>query len=114
MAEFDPAQRIGIGDVALRRLHHQATLQSEFRTSGQHRYELLPLDERTGFRLLPRPSDGDVFFDMEGDPYFEPRRGLEYLFGLMTIDGGSPEFRLQGTRSRRREESVRRLHRFRR
>ena len=92
LATFGPGQRIGIGEIALRRLQHQATLQSEFRRKGQHRYELLPLDDRTGFRLLPRPSEGDVFFDMEGDPYFEPRRGLEYLFGLMTGDRGSPEF----------------------
>ena len=89
---LDLGQRVGIGDVAFRRLQQQAALQVEFRQTGRHRYELLPLDERTGFRLLPQPSHGDVFFDMEGDPYFEPRRGLEYLFGFMTIDAGTPRF----------------------
>ena len=92
LAAFDPARRVGIGEIALRRLHQQATLQSEFQRTGAHRYELLPVDERTGFRLLPQPSDGDIFFDMEGDPYFEPRRGLEYLFGIMTVDAGRPQF----------------------
>jgi uncharacterized protein len=92
LAEFDSSQRIGISEVALRRLQQQAALQSEFRLTGRHRYELLPLDERTGFRLLPRPSEGDVFFDMEGDPYFEPSRGLEYLFGAMTIEEGTRRF----------------------
>ena len=92
LSAFDPNRRIGIGDVALRRLQQQAALQTGFRQTGRHRYELLPVDERTGFRLLPQPSEGDVFFDMEGDPYFEPRRGLEYLFGVMTVDSGTPRF----------------------
>jgi predicted RecB family nuclease len=99
---LDRAQRVGIGDVALRRLQHQAALQSEFRSTGRHRYELLPLDERTGFRLLPQPSEGDVFFDMEGDPYFEPRRGLEYLFGFMTVDG--PEARFEACQALDRQQ----------
>ena len=62
------------------------------RRTGDHRYDLLPVDERSGFRLLPPPSAGDIFFDMEGDPYFEPGRGLEYLFGAVTIDTGAPVF----------------------
>src|SRR5688572_26261887 len=70
LAGADPATRVGIGRTALERLRHQARLQSEFRRTNKHRYELLPLDEPTGFRLLPRPSPGDVFFDIEGDPYF--------------------------------------------
>jgi len=28
------------------------------------------------------PDEGDVFFDMEGDPLYRPERGLEYLFGV--------------------------------
>ena len=106
LANADPARRFGIGDVALRRLHHQATLQAHYRRTGQHRYELLPLDERTGFRLLPQPSDGDVFFDMEGDPYFEPRRGLEYLFGVMTIDSGHARFEARQALDRAGEKAA--------
>lgn len=92
LAELDPARRLGIGPLTLRRLCHQADLQTAYRRTGVHRYELLPVDERTGFRLLPMPSEGDVFFDMEGDPYYEPERGLEYLFGVMSVDGSSPAF----------------------
>ncbi|MFY9779961.1 MAG: TM0106 family RecB-like putative nuclease [Candidatus Baltobacteraceae bacterium] len=40
-----------------------------------------------GFYRLPEPSPGDVFFDMEGDPYFEIGTGLEYLFGAYTPEG---------------------------
>ena len=93
LSVIDPARRIGIGTSTLERLRHQAALQTEHRNTGRHRYELLPVDERTGFRLLPALSAGDVFFDMEGDPYFSPERGLEYLFGVMTVDGSRPEFR---------------------
>jgi len=86
LACVQPSTRIGIGLGALDRLRHQAALQTDYRQRGEHSYELLPADERTGFRLLPRPSAGDIFFDMEGDPYFEPGRGLEYLFGVVTLD----------------------------
>lgn len=82
-----PIARPRIGDATLARLRHQARLQAGHRDTGTHRYELLPVDERTGFRLLPQASAGDIFFDMEGDPFFEPASGLEYLFGAQTADG---------------------------
>ena len=52
------------------------------------RYEFVtnPTDAPRGFFLLPDPSPGDVFFDMEGDPFYEIGRGLEYLFGAYTAD----------------------------
>ena len=35
---------------------------------------------------LPAPSTGDLFFDIEGDPYaFDD--GLDYLFGVLETDG---------------------------
>ncbi len=110
LATIDPAQKIGIGDVTLKRLQQQAALQTEFRNTGRHRYELLSLDERTGFRLLPEPSEGDIFFDMEGDPYFEPGRGLEYLFGVMTVDGGRTIF--EAFRALDRAQEKRAFERF--
>ncbi|HLG54375.1 MAG TPA: TM0106 family RecB-like putative nuclease [Vicinamibacterales bacterium] len=93
LSTIDTTKRIGIGASTLEKLRHQAALQTGHRNTGVHRCDLLPVDERTGFRLLPESSSGDVFFDMEGDPYFAPERGLEYLFGFMTIDGARPEFR---------------------
>jgi predicted RecB family nuclease len=92
LATFDVDRRVGIGRPTRVRLQQQAALQAYHRRTGEHRYELLPADEHTGFRLLPVPSPGDVFFDMEGDPYYEPSRGLEYLVGAVTIDAGLPVF----------------------
>ncbi|MBV9277772.1 MAG: TM0106 family RecB-like putative nuclease, partial [Candidatus Eremiobacteraeota bacterium] len=63
-------------------LRHQAALQLEHRRTGRHRHELLQLEDKLGFGLLPEPDEGDIFFDMEGDPlYYGSERNLYYLFG---------------------------------
>jgi len=41
---------------------------------------------------MPAPSDGDVWLDFEGDPWFEPARGLEYLFGWVYLEDGEPRY----------------------
>jgi uncharacterized protein len=76
------------------KLRRQARLQDEQRraiAAGEPnpcRYEIIAdaIDHSRGFTLLPEPSPGDVFFDMEGDPYYDIRTGLEYLFGVYTAD----------------------------
>ncbi|MBV8601394.1 MAG: TM0106 family RecB-like putative nuclease [Candidatus Eremiobacteraeota bacterium] len=78
------------------KLARQARLQLEQRNAiaagepAPYKYELLPVAAEEaahrGFGLLPLPDAGDVFFDMEGDPYFEIGKGLEYLFGVFTSD----------------------------
>ena len=87
LAGVEPTIRIGIGSPTLARLRHQAALQTHHRRHRSHKHELLPPGPENGFRLLPEPCEGDIFFDMEGYPYFEPASGLEYLFGLVTRDG---------------------------
>jgi uncharacterized protein len=62
-------------------LRHQAQLQLHHRRTGQHRVDFLPAEAGRGFQLLPEPSPGDVWLDLEGHPFYEPARGLEYLFG---------------------------------
>jgi uncharacterized protein len=79
-----------IASATFERLCAQAKLQLAQRTTGELRYELLtPADDR-GFARLPQPSEGDIFFDMEGDPFFDD--GLEYLFGAVTLEDGKPHF----------------------
>src|SRR5215211_6418019 len=75
------------------RIRRQAQLQHGHRLTGEHVFDLLPLVEGRGLELLPRPSEGDVFFDIEGDPFYEPARGLEYLHGVVTLEDGEPAFR---------------------
>lgn len=64
------------------RLREQARVQLEARISKKPIYEFLPLHIGKGFFNLPMPSDGDIFFDFEGDP-FAGTTGIEYLFGWM-------------------------------
>jgi uncharacterized protein len=75
------------------RLAAQARLQVEGRATGVHRYELLPPRPGAGLTLLPPPSPGDLFFDMEGDPFAEGGGGLEYLFGVAFAEDGATGYR---------------------
>jgi predicted RecB family nuclease len=76
------------------RLRHQAELQLHRRHTGEHRVDLLPQLPDRGFALLPEPNPGDIWLDLEGHPWFEPARGLEYLFGWIELDeAGAPRYR---------------------
>ncbi len=65
------------------RIREQARLQLAGRTHGAPIYELLPITPDQGLARLPVPSTGDIFLDLEGDP-FARDGGQEYLFGLVT------------------------------
>ena len=67
------------------RIREQARIQLEARTEGQLKFEFLNCEPGEGFSRLPSPSAGDIFFDLEGDP-FVANGGLEYLFGIATAD----------------------------
>ncbi len=82
----------GMNEETFLKLRRQARLQVQGRSSIEPIYELLAPASRLGFELLPKPAPGDVFFDMEGDPLYEPGRALEYLFGCWMPDE-SPPFR---------------------
>ena len=70
------------------RVRHQARIQLEGRNRKSPVHELLPLVPDHGFARLPAPSRGDLFLDLEGDP-FARDGGREYLFGLagLAADG---------------------------
>lgn len=76
----------------LGKLHEQAALQLHERETGEQKVVVLPLiDEGVkGFARLPEPDEGDLFFDMEGNPMHEG--GLEYLFGIYYFDEGKAVF----------------------
>ena len=68
-------------------LREQALLQIESRRSGKIEYRARPVETGRGFEGLPPRSAGDIILDFEGHPLFEPARGLEYLFGILTLEG---------------------------
>jgi uncharacterized protein len=62
-------------------LREQAGLQLIRQRTGSLEWRALDGEAGRGFAALPPRSPGDVIFDLEGHPFFEPARGLEYLFG---------------------------------
>ena len=67
-------------DHSYERIREQARLQVKGRTAGHAIYEVLSVVQGFGLSCLPSPSPGDIFLDLEGDP-FVGEGGLEYLFG---------------------------------
>jgi predicted RecB family nuclease len=84
-------------------LRHQAELQLHQRRTGEHRVDPLPTEPERGFALLPQPNPGDIWLDLEGHPWFEPARGLEYLFGWVEL-GGEGESRYECLWAKNRHE----------
>ena len=73
-------------------LRDQAGLQLIRQRSGTLQWRPLDVEPGRGFAALPPRSPGDVIFDLEGHPFFEPARGLEYLFGVLLLDGAEPRY----------------------
>ncbi|KAA9158749.1 TM0106 family RecB-like putative nuclease [Amycolatopsis acidicola] len=66
-------------------LRAQAAIQVRQDATGEISYEIIDPDV---LAALPPAAPGDVFFDMEGDPYALGGEGLEYLFGAVTAEEG--------------------------
>ena len=85
----DGLRPANLADRSFEDLRLQADLQVQQREAQAaglppeecYRYHLLPHQPRLGLALLPKPDDGDIYFDIEGDPYYG-MNGLEYLFGV--------------------------------
>jgi uncharacterized protein len=87
LAQAPPETRIEhVAAHTFETLREQAELQARRRASGQLDCRVLPVEPGRGFQRLPPPSPGDVIFDIEGDPFWEPARGLHFLFGLLVAD----------------------------
>ena len=66
------------------KLRTQAKLQHDYRQTGEVSHLVLPDPE---IAVLPPASANDIFFDMEGFPFYPEEGGLEYLFGSSFRDG---------------------------
>jgi uncharacterized protein len=82
----------GASAASTERIREQARLQLEARGRTPPPYQILlprpgdPIDPERGLATLPEPDPGDLFFDMEGDPYaFDD--GIDYLFGALDTAG---------------------------
>lgn len=74
-------------------LRNQARLQLKKRVDGRDIVEIRSqaFEPGKGFTQLPKPDQGDLYFDMEGYPY--EKGGLEYLFGVVYSDAGDWKFK---------------------
>jgi uncharacterized protein len=70
------------------RVREQARVQLAGRTAARVLHELLPVAPGRGLAALPAPSPGDLFLDLEADPYVD-EGGIEYLFGWV-VAGAPP------------------------
>ncbi len=94
-----PQQLDGVEPDALERVQAQANIQVRGERAGRTISERLVPPREDGGRfvqdhgllMLPEPSPGDLFFDIEGDPFFtsDEADGIEYLFGV--IEPGSTD-----------------------
>jgi predicted RecB family nuclease len=83
----------GASRDALERIHEQARVQVAGDGLKIPYFERVPLPRDRdgvlkagyGLGMLPNPSEGDLFFDMEGDPFFGSTEvdGIDYLFGII-------------------------------
>jgi uncharacterized protein len=77
-AATDQSRPNEISASSFEKIRQQAKLQTDYRKTKRVSFIVLPDPE---IAVLPPASDNDVFFDMEGFPYFPEKGGLEYLFG---------------------------------
>lgn len=78
------------------KVREQARLQLESRGKEIPSFELVEVVADEGLCLLPEPTRGDVFLDLEGAPFAGETGagGREYLFGVVTLDAtGTPVYR---------------------
>ena len=84
LAAFSGGAVPGMAGTTMEKLSRQARLLVTARTSSAAipPYELLQTAEPgIGLGALPDPDPGDLFFDIEGDPYVG-EGGIEYLLGV--------------------------------
>ncbi|MYD87453.1 MAG: TM0106 family RecB-like putative nuclease [Acidobacteria bacterium] len=91
----------GAGREALAHIRAQAEIQVRGEREGRVIAERIPpardragaLVPNNGLLMLPEPSPGDLFFDIEGDPFFGSNEvdGIDYLFGVIEPGRAGPD-----------------------
>src|SRR5207302_6120323 len=109
LAALAAAPATQVADVAQHtfdRLRDQANLQHVNRMTGRLDWHSIDAEAGCGFEALPPPSAGDLFFDIEGDPFWQPARGLHFLFGLRLRDGADWRYEARWAHDRAQERSL--------
>ena len=90
----------------LGKIRTQARLQQVKRATDRNQVERLEPREGRGFARIPRPNEGDLFFDIEGDPVYSRDGSLEYLFGFHYVENGRNVYKAFWARDRASEKKA--------
>ena len=85
-ARTTSARPAGMAEATFEKLHEQAALQLRRARPARTAASILTPQPASGFALLPDPSPGDLFFDFEGNPFWDSEGSLEYLWGYSDRD----------------------------
>lgn len=93
LAEIEPANiKAKINPGSKIKLTQQARLQEEKRLTQKSKYIFNKTEKNKGFYKMPKPNEGDIFYDIEGFPQAE-QRPFEYLHGIYFYNGKDFEFK---------------------
>ena len=93
-------------EESYKKIHHQAKVQLKGRIEKKMLYELRSIEPLRGLNRLPEPSKGDLYFDIEGDHFYE-EGGIEYLFGVSYFTKkGNIEYKSFWARNRGEEKKA--------
>ena len=85
------------------KLREQARIQIEGEGKSTPIYEF---KDSSILRLIPASSEGDLWFDMEGDPHSNGGEGLEYMFGVILLENGKQIFKTFDAENRAQEKKA--------
>jgi uncharacterized protein len=86
------------------KIHEQAKIQLRGRIESNLLIELLSVEPLRGLNRLPVPSAGDIYFDIEGDHFYE-EGGIEYLLGLFYKEEENLVYKRFWSKNRKEEKN---------
>jgi len=84
LAKTNDTEIKGIAPESLMKIKAQADIQLRSRGQDKPYFKVIGNDNGKGLSSLPEPSNLDMFFDIEGNPFWD--NGLEYLWGVSYRD----------------------------
>ena len=98
----------GLRDEISYKLITQAQLQKQYQQTQKPIYEYNPdnIEGFKGFNLLPKPSDEDLYFDIESIEDHVYPGGLEYLFGIYYKEKGKSKFKALWSHTKEQEKKT--------
>ena len=94
LVKIKPGTKLkGLRDEIITKRIEQAKLQLQYEKDNKPIFKNIEenLYIRKGFNILPKPSEGDIFFDLESSQHAYDEK-IEYLFGIFYIEDKKEKF----------------------